>query len=343
MQIPLIRPTMRRRYMHQVLTQLVEEEVGPGRTTRELVGGLSSYVGAAGGVALSSMYDAVSLAAEVVGLKPGDRVIVPGLAPAVYLDVLRHRGLSVLLADSDPATGCVATETLASLVHEGARALIAYHVQGIPMSFEVAVEAGIPVIEDVTHSLAPSPAAEDGLVTGSADLTLISLSSDGAITAGAGAALLARKRALVAGLKSAAGNMADHAQLPNMGAALALAQLADIDTDRVRRLEIAALYRSSLRRSRHGALASAPGTVESACAFAVRLRDGLAEVRQYARKHGIETRPAFEGSCVGTSEDLQASCPHARTLLLCCLLFPLYPMLGRRDIELVCKVLATLP
>jgi len=29
--------------------------------------------------------------------------------------------------------------------------------------------------------------------------------------------------------------------------------------------------------------------------------------------------------------------------VLRCVLFPLYPMLGKRDVETVCKVLATLP
>jgi perosamine synthetase len=36
-------------------------------------------------------------------------------------------------------------------------------------------------------------------------------------------------------------------------------------------------------------------------------------------------------------------CPNARSLVLRCLLFPLYPMLGKRDVEAVCRVLSTLP
>jgi len=46
MQIPLFRPTMRRRYMHSVLTRLVEEDIGPGKTTRELVNALALRLGA---------------------------------------------------------------------------------------------------------------------------------------------------------------------------------------------------------------------------------------------------------------------------------------------------------
>jgi dTDP-4-amino-4,6-dideoxygalactose transaminase len=38
-----------------------------------------------------------------------------------------------------------------------------------------------------------------------------------------------------------------------------------------------------------------------------------------------------------------AACPNARSLTLRCLLFPLYPTLGKRDVEAVCRVLSTMP
>jgi perosamine synthetase len=38
-----------------------------------------------------------------------------------------------------------------------------------------------------------------------------------------------------------------------------------------------------------------------------------------------------------------AAYPNARSLVLRCLLFPLYPMLGKRDVEAVCRVLSTMP
>jgi perosamine synthetase len=343
MQIPLVRPTIRRRYMHSVLTHLVDEDIGPGKTTRDLVGALCTYLGAAGGVALSSAYAAVSLAVDVVGLGAGDRVVLPALAPLVYLDVLRARGLEVLLADVDPATGTASRESLTALMSRGAKAIFAHHTLGFAMPFDAATEAGIPVVEDVTCSLAPVPTPEEGLLPGLPDLVTLSLAEGGMITAGGGAVLLARKRGLVAALRSAAGNAAHHQQLPNVGAALALAQLQDVDADRARRQEIVLMYRAAVRKSRHETLVETGGGTMPAYAFPVKLRDSLGEARQYARRQGVETRPAYEDACVASSEELLSECPNARKLLLCCLLFPVYPMLSRRNAESVCRVLATLP
>jgi dTDP-4-amino-4,6-dideoxygalactose transaminase len=53
--------------------------------------------------------------------------------------------------------------------------------------------------------------------------------------------------------------------------------------------------------------------------------------------------PAFADSIAALEDSPAAHCVNARSLVLRCLLFPLYPMLGKRDVEGVCKVLATLP
>jgi dTDP-4-amino-4,6-dideoxygalactose transaminase len=77
---------------------------------------------------------------------------------------------------------------------------------------------------------------------------------------------------------------------------------------------------------------------------------------------GLETRPAAAGNLspaaaasplldeAAARPPLAAQnpppavhCPNARSLVLRCLLFPLYPMLGKRDVEAVCRVLSTLP
>ena len=103
------------------------------------------------------------------------------------------------------------------------------------------------------------------------------------------------------------------------------------------------MYREALKRSRHETFVASGDGGTPVSAFPVLLQDSLADVRQYARKHGVETRPAYSESCLAAAPELHESFPKARRLLLCCLLFPLYPMLSRKSAESVCKVLATLP
>ncbi|MBE3133215.1 MAG: hypothetical protein IMZ55_07060 [Acidobacteria bacterium] len=69
----------------------------------------------------------------------------------------------------------------------------------------------------------------------------------------------------------------------------------------------------------------------------------MKEARAYAMKKGVEAVPAFSDTVAAVDEPLAEACPRARSLMLRCLLFPLYPMLAKRDVETISKVLATLP
>ena len=77
--------------------------------------------------------------------------------------------------------------------------------------------------------------------------------------------------------------------------------------------------------------------------FPVCLKDGMKETRQYALKKNVDTIPAFADAVAALDDGPGSQCVNARSLVLRCVLFPLYPMLGKRDVEAVCKVLATLP
>ena len=69
----------------------------------------------------------------------------------------------------------------------------------------------------------------------------------------------------------------------------------------------------------------------------------MKEISQYAKKKGINTRIAFEHTALDVLNIEQFPCPNARVFKMRCILFPLYPMLGKKNISLISKVLATLP
>jgi dTDP-4-amino-4,6-dideoxygalactose transaminase len=77
--------------------------------------------------------------------------------------------------------------------------------------------------------------------------------------------------------------------------------------------------------------------------FPVLLTAGLREVTQYGRKKGVEVHQAFDGSVLALRELPDDGFPNARPFLLRCVLFPLYPSLGKKNVTLVERVLTTLP
>jgi dTDP-4-amino-4,6-dideoxygalactose transaminase len=69
----------------------------------------------------------------------------------------------------------------------------------------------------------------------------------------------------------------------------------------------------------------------------------MKDVIQYAKKKSVETLPAFRSTVLENDSNNGHSFPVAKSLLMRSLLFPLYPMLGKTNIEHIVKVISTLP
>jgi perosamine synthetase len=342
MAIPIFRPTLKRRDMGSVLGCIVSDKLGPGDLARDLVARVSQATGTGGGVTVSSPYAGMSLALEALGLGPGDAVGLSALAPAIHLRAIRDRGLVPLVADVDPESGGIDPAAVGPLAAKGARAFVAHHTLGFVADLEALRGTGLPVIEDASQALGARYAG-GAPCGGGGDLCLLSLAPEGIITCGGGALVLGRTRQAAAGLRRAADASPVFAPLPDMNAALGISQIAALERFLAVRREIGAAFAQALLKGRHRPLVQKGEAEPVPFSFPVLLAGGMKDARAFALKKGIETLPAFAESAAAADPGVAEPCPNARSLMLRCLLFPLYPMLARRDVETIAKVLAALP
>jgi dTDP-4-amino-4,6-dideoxygalactose transaminase len=212
---------------------------------------------------------------------------------------------------------------------------------GIVSNVEALQGLGLPVVEDCSQALG----GKTGEVPcgGMGDACILSMSPEDIITCGGGALALAKSRSIAAQIKRIAEQSPLYSPLADMNAALGISQVQALERFVAARRELQAAYLQSIPNSRHKPLIQKGESENVLCAFPIVLSDGMKEVRAYAMKKNVETFPAFAESAVSRDEAADFPCPNARSLMLRCLLFPLYPMLGRRDMETVQKVLATMP
>ena len=341
MAVPLFRPTVKRRDMGSVLSCIVSDKLGPGEISRELVSRAVHLLGQAGGVSLPNTYLAMTVALRALGLNPADAVVLPALAPSLWLRVIQDLGLTARVCDVDPQCGLVDVAEAARMAQDGARAILVPHSLGMPVDLKTLRGLGVPILEDISQGLGGR--IGDELVGAGGDLCLLSLDPECIVTCGGGALVLAKGRQMAASLRRIAESSPLYSQLADMNAALGISQFAALDSFIAVRREVAAAYGQSLQKSRHKGLAQTSEAEVVLSSFPVLLNDGMKEVRQYALKRNVETAPAFADTVASLEGTDAAHCVNARSLLLRCLLFPLYPTLGKRDVETTCKVLATLP
>jgi dTDP-4-amino-4,6-dideoxygalactose transaminase len=368
MSIPVFRPTLRRRDFNSVLGCLVSDAIGAGPLSHELAAELSRYLGVAGGLCAATYMAAIQWALDCLDLVPGDSVIVPALAPAAYASALASRGLRMLTADVDPASGILLPAEVERLLPGGPRALVLYYTLGFLPDTDELFTLGLPVLEDISQALGASLGEARCGSLGQA--CVLNLSPEGIITAGGGAGVFARDRRNLKSLRDAAERSPRDSQLPDLNAALGLAQLRAIEGFLKARRAIVEAFTQAVGRSRHGTISPQREGGFVPFSFPVLVKDGLKQVRQYAMRKGVETHGAFLDSLLAVeqseagflqmpedgggqeapaAEAGQAAAspdratPQARNLAERCLLFPLYPTLVRRDAQLIARVLASLP
>ncbi len=322
--------------MQSVLSCLVTDVIGPASLAQDLVAAACGEFGQEGGLALREYVRAIELTAAALELSSGDRVLISPLAPSAYLTAFRHCGLEPVFADVREEDACMNPQLAAEILSRGGiKAVFVHAPLGCVPDLGFLADAGVPLVLDAGQSL--GAADESGPLGKGADFLLLPMETDAIATAGGGTLILAGNRSALSRLEEKADELSVDAFLPDLNASLGLVQWREFPQALETRETIAEVFRNALLKGRHRTLASPESEEVRAVpySFPVVLSSGMKEVIRYARKKGIETAPAF--NCASDE------CPVARSLMMSVLLFPLYPTLGKKNVQHIAKVLSTLP
>jgi perosamine synthetase len=195
MKVPFYRPSITDREIEEVVTCLRSGWLTTGPVTKAFETEFAEYVGAKHAVALNSCTAALHLALDAVGVKRGDRVLVPTMTFAATAEVVRYFDAIPVFVDCD-ATQCIDVAAARQTLERtgGARAIIPMHYGG-QMADVHAVRAlandfGLAVIEDAAHTLPAftreSETAPWQRVGTTAEITCFSFYANKCITTGEG-------------------------------------------------------------------------------------------------------------------------------------------------------------
>ncbi len=329
--------------MDSVLSCMVSDDIGPGSISKQFVKTVADYLGVAGGVAYREQAKAVGTALDVLDLEGGSRVLLSPLSPGYYVTILLERGLQPVYADIDPATGSMEPSSLQQALEtfKPSAVLLWYPLGATPESREILLSAGLPMIEDITTAF--GGASGDSMTGSQAKYLVVTLEEDGIITTAGGSLLLSASRALISDFKKQTVQNERSSSMTNLNAALGVVQIKQVDTFLAKRREIRDVFMKSIMKTKHRPVPAAEDEHMVPYSFPVVLKSGVQNVIRYAAKQGIRVVQAFEGCAQSRYPVENCMCPQAEALSLRCVLFPLYPMLPGQSVQLIAKVLSTLP
>ncbi|MEW6573301.1 MAG: LegC family aminotransferase [Bacillota bacterium] len=156
--IPLDAPNigyLEKEYVVRAIESGYVSSVGP--LVSEFEERFADYVGAKHAVAVVNGTSAIHLALRILGIGPGDEVIVPALTFTGTVNPVTYAGATPVVADVDPLTWNIDVSKVEEAVTQRTRAVIPVHLYGNPADMaglmHIAGKYGLNVIEDAAEAL----------------------------------------------------------------------------------------------------------------------------------------------------------------------------------------------
>jgi perosamine synthetase len=130
--VPVMKPWLGEEEVAAAAEAIRSGWVAQGPRVRSFEEAFATRVGAAHGVAVSSCTTALHLGLHLLGVGPGDDVVVPSLSFIATANAARYVGANPVFADVDALTGNLTPGTVEPVLTDRTKAVVVVHQGGMP-------------------------------------------------------------------------------------------------------------------------------------------------------------------------------------------------------------------
>ncbi|MGO4105191.1 dTDP-4-amino-4,6-dideoxygalactose transaminase [Leifsonia sp. YAF41] len=200
--IPFSRPFRTSGELRNLVAVLDSDHAhGDGDFTRAASLRLQSLTEANRALLTTSCTHAQEMSIRLLGIGPGDEVIVPSFTFPSAANAIALAGARAMFIDIDPETGNIDPQQVEEAVGPKTKAISVMHYGGVPVDIETIMsigdEWGIPIIEDNAHGLAVRVGVGGGVLGSFGAVATQSFHDTKNVHCGEGGALLINDPGLV--------------------------------------------------------------------------------------------------------------------------------------------------
>lgn len=362
MKIPLIKPYITQEVKDKVCDVLDSGYLTEGPVTKEFEKLLENYIGSKHAIAVTNCTHGLEIALRVLGIGPGDEVIVPDYTYPATADVAPIVGAKSVIVDVSKNTMLIDYNEIEKAITDKTKAIIPVSEFGNPLNYDrlnkIKEKYGIYIIEDSACSIG---AEYKGIKVGNhADISVFSLHPRKFITTGEGGVITTNNSEWANWIKSYKHfgmgvhdsrletnfvRIGSNYKMSNILAAVGLIQLKHIDELLNKREELSNNYISLLKNNKKVTISQTTyNGKHSYQSFAIFI-DNRDEVMKKMRSMGIEVQIGtyslhmHKGFNDNKLVEIKQKLSGSKYAFKHCLTLPLYHELTKKQQEYVIKTL----
>jgi perosamine synthetase len=316
---------------------------------------VTEATGARHAIAVCNGTVALHLAIHVLGIGPGDEVIVPSFTYIASVNTIAQTGATPVFCESRASDWVMDVDDVACRITSRTKAIMPVHLYGHPCDMaairSLAAQHGVAIIEDCAEALGTTIAGQHVGTFG--EVGTFSFFGNKTVTTGEGGMVITNDDALAAKLRQSKGQgqsltrrywhevLGFNYRMTNIAAAIGTAQMERLQGILKRKRSLALQYRSLLESTPVEFQQPQPGVVGSDWLVSVLLPEGVDRdhvmVDLYSK--GVETRPVFFPAHHMPMYAQPLHLPVAESIAARGMSLPSYPELTRQDVERVAYAL----
>jgi len=198
MKIPFAKPLVNKKDIQHLNRAVNSQWIAGGKYIQNFEKRLKKFLKINYVAVTSSGSAAIKLVFLILGLKPGDELIVPGYGFLAAANIAQSCGLKVNFADVDPNTFCVNVDTIKKVLSKKTRLIVVTHTYGnmcnMNKIISLAKRKKIYLMEDAAQAVGSKYCGKHAGTIG--DIGVFSFTATKTLTTGEGGAICVKKKSL---------------------------------------------------------------------------------------------------------------------------------------------------
>ncbi len=318
---------------------------------------VAELTGARHAIAVCNGTVALHLSTHVLGIGPGDEVIVPSFTYIASVNAIAQTGAMPVFCESRASDWLMDVDDVASRITPRTKAIMPVHLYGYACDMasirELAHQHGLFIIEDCAEALGTTLAGQHVGTFG--EVGTFSFFGNKTVTTGEGGMVITNDDSLAEKLRQTKGQgqsltrrywhevLGFNYRMTNIAAAIGTAQMERLPIILERKHALAQQYRTLLISYPVAFQQPLPAVVGSDWLVSILLPHGVDRERVMAalQSKGIETRPVFYPAHHMPMYARPLDLPVAESIAARGMSLPSYPDLNERDVQRVVDALAS--